>query len=118
MMASKKVMEQINYFGDIEEVIDTMKELKEFSMYPQQVQRVFGYDNETIMAYKVVKNNVPVHRLPAYLHWKHDYTGLKSYDSTTQEFKAAKYSLLAKIKENNVQLVHFISKNFGLVFDK
>lgn len=118
MMASKKVMEQIDYFGDIDEVIDTMTELKEFSMYPEQVQRVFGYDNETIMAYKVVKNNVQVHRLPDCLHWKHDYGGLRSYDNSTQEFRTAKYSLESKIKENNVQLIHFISKNFGLVFDK
>lgn len=118
MMASRKVMEQINYFGDIQEVITTMKELKEFSMYPEQVQRVFGYDNETIMAYKVVKNKVPVHRLPNYLHWKHDYTGLKSYDNTTKEFNLAKQSLELKMKENNIQLIHFISKNFGLVFEE
>lgn len=118
MMASKKVMEQINYFGDIDEVIDTMTELKEFSMYPEQVQKVFGYDNETIMAYKVVKNDVPVHRLSDFWHWKHDYGGLKSYETGTKEFKSAQLSLEAKIKEKNVQMIHFISKNFGLVFDK
>ena len=117
MMASRKVMEQLDYFGDIDEVIETMKELKEFSMYPEQVQKVFGYDNETIMAYKVVKNKVPVHRLPDYLHWKHDYGSLKTYDSTKKEFKIAKTALQSKIKENNIQLIHFISKNFGLVFD-
>lgn len=118
MMASEKVMKQIDYFSDIEEVIETMKELKEFSMYPENVQKAFGYDNETIMGYKVVKNKVQVHRLPSCLHWKHDYGGLKSYENGTKEFNSAKLSLEAKIKENNVQLIHFISKNFGLVFDK
>jgi hypothetical protein len=117
MMASRKVMEQLDYFSDIEDVIDTMKELKEFSMYPENIQKAFGYDNETIMAYKVVKNNVPVYRLPDFWHWKHDYGGLKTYENGHSEFNKARKMLESKIAENNVQLVHFISKNFGLVFD-
>lgn len=118
MMASRKVMEQINYFSDIEEVIETMKELKEFSMYPELVQKAFGYDNETIMSYKTKKNNVPLHRLPLYFHWIHDYTGLKSFYSENPQFKTAQSLLESNIKKHNIHLVHFISKNFGLVFDK
>ena len=117
MMASKKVMEQIDYFSDIDEVLDTMTELKEFSMYPDKVQSQFGYDNETIMGYKVAKNNVPVHRLSDTFHYRHYYTTIKTFDNTTQEYRKEKHILNAKIKEHNVQLVHFISKNFGLVFD-
>ena len=117
MMASKKVMEQINYFGDIDEVIETMKQIKIDSMYPENVRKSFGFDNETIMGYKVIKNNVPVHNIGLEFHWKHDYGKLASYDKTTEEFKIAKNVLASKIRENNVQMIHFISKNFGLVFE-
>ena len=118
MMASRKVMEHLDYFGDIEEVIETMKELKEFSMYPENIQKSFGYDNETIMAYKVVKNNVPTFRLSELWHFKHDSASLNSYDNNHTDFTVAKNALENNIRSHNVQLIHFISKNFGLVFDK
>ena len=118
MMASRKVMEHLDYFGDIEEVIETMKELKEFSMYPENIQKSFGYDNETIMAYKVVKNNVPTFRLSELWHFKHDSASLNSYDNNHTDFTVAKNALENNIRSHNVQLIHFISKNFGLVFNK
>ena len=118
MMASKNVMDQIDYFSDIHDVIATMKELKEFSMYPPKIQAQFGYDNETIMGYKTKKNNVPLYSLSKAWHFKHDYNKLESYDKENLFYKKAKYELEAKIKEHSVQLVHFISKNFGLIFDE
>lgn len=118
MMASKKVMEQIDYFGDIHEVLDIMTELKEFSMYPEKVQSQFGYDNETIMGYKVVKNNVPVHILSDTFHYRHYYTTIESFDNTKPQFVKERHILNSKVKENNTQMIHFISKNFGLVFDQ
>ena len=118
MMASKKVMEQIDYFSDIDEVINTMKDLKEDSMYPLNIQDSFGYDNETIMGYKVKKNNVPVYKLSETWHLKHDYNNVKSYDKTTIEYKQSKLKLQNTIHEHSSVMVHFISKNFGLVFDK
>ena len=118
MMASRKVMERLDYFSDIDEVIETMKELKEFSMYPPSIQASFGYDNETIMSYKVNKNGVPVHRLSKTWHHKHDYHTLKSYDKGSSEWDTSIAILKRDVKENNVVMTHFISKNFGLVFDK
>ena len=118
MMASRKVMEQINYFGDIDDVIETMTELKEFSMYPPKIQKVFGYDNETIMAYKVKKNNVPVFKLDKCWHYKHNYNKLPAYTYGTPEYKKAKYEYEVATKEHKVVMTHFISKNFGIVFDK
>ncbi len=118
MMASKKVIEQLDYFSDIEDVIETMKELKEFSMYPPKVQAAFGYDNEAIMSYKVEKNQVPVESLSKTWHNKHDYHTLKSYTYGSAEWEISKGILNRDVKEHNVIITHFISKNFGLVFDK
>lgn len=118
MMASRKVMEEIDYFSDIEDTLETMKELQEFSMYPPAIQESFGYDNETIMSYKIKMNNVPVQPLTEQWHYKHDHHTLKSYDKTTPDFKRAKQRYQDNCAEHNVVMTHFISKNFGLVFDK
>jgi hypothetical protein len=118
MMASKQVMDRLDYFGDIEDVISTMKELKTDSIYPSNIEAAFGYDNETIMGYKVKKNSVPIYALSETWHLKHDYNKIESYDNTKVEFKNAKHKLEMDIMENKTTMVHFISKNFGLVFDK
>lgn len=117
MMASKQVMDRLDYFGDIEDVISTMKELKTDSIYPSNIEAAFGYDNETIMGYKVKKNNVPIYALSETWHLKHDYNKIESYDNTKVEFKNAKHKLEMDIMENKAIMVHFISKNFGLVFE-
>jgi hypothetical protein len=95
-----------------------MKDLKEDSMYPLNIQDSFGYDNETIMGYKVKKNNVPVYKLSETWHLKHDYNNVKSYDKTTIEYKQSKLKLQNTIHEHSSVMVHFISKNFGLFFNK
>ena len=118
MMASKKVMDQLNYFDDIDGLIDTMAELKEFSMYPPAVQASFGYDNETIMSYRVKTNNVNVDPLDLKWHYKHDYNSLKAYDPATEEFKQQKIRYEQKVKHENIVMTHFISKNFSLFFNK
>lgn len=118
MFASRKVMEQLDYFGDIDYVIDMMKELQEFSMYPDNIQASFGYDNETIMSYKTQMNNVPVSRLDQKWHHKHDYNVPESHVRGSQPFERTKHTLRLDIKTHEVQLIHFISKNFGLVFDE
>ena len=116
MMASRQVMEKLDYFSDIKKVIETMKELKEFSMYPEKVQDSFGYDNETIMSYKVKKNQVPLQRLPRAWHNKHDRHDIKSYDIGSTAWKSAKTGLKSDCKEHNAVMTHFISKNFSLFF--
>ena len=118
MMASKKVMDQLNYFDDIDSLIDTMSELKESSMYPPAVQASFGYDNETIMSYRVKTNNVSVDPLDLKWHYKHDYNSLKSYDITSEQFEQQKIRYQQKVKLESIIMTHFISKNFSLFFNK
>ena len=64
-----------------------MKELKEVSIYPPQVQASFGYDNETIMSYKVKMNNVPVQRLSDTWHFKHVEQPLAAYTKGTRRIQ-------------------------------
>jgi hypothetical protein len=115
-MASRKVMDRLNYFDGIDDILETMKELKEFSMYPPAIQKSFGYDNETIMSYKVQMNNVSVYPLSQTWHYKHDANKIKTYDKNTTEFEQEKISYNSLVKEHNVIMTHFISKNFGLIF--
>lgn len=118
MVASRKVMDKLDYFSDIDEVLSTMKELKEdeYSMYPSQIRKSFGYDNETITAYKVTKNNVFSFRLSEDWHYKHNENYPDSYIKGSTTYVREK----AKIADNlnKRQIIHFISKNFSLVFDK
>ena len=116
--ASKKMMDKLDYFSDIDKTIQTMKELKESSMYPEKVQAAFGYDNETIFSYKVKKNNVPVHQLGNDWHYKHNYRNKYSFIKGTSSYKLDKYEFEFDIKRHNVVFAHFISKNFGIFFEK
>lgn len=52
---SRRQCEELGYFEDFEQIIDDMTYLREdeFSMYIPQIQKSFGYDNETIMSYRV-----------------------------------------------------------------
>ena len=115
MMSSRKIMEQLDYFGGIDELLDLMDEVKEFSMYTEEIRRSFGHDNETIMSYKTKINNVPVMRLQEKWHFKHDTTKLAAYDPTSRQFKQRKHELETNIKFKELQFIHFISKNFGLI---
>ena len=117
MMASRKVMEKLDYFSDIDDVLTMMKELKEDSIYPPQVQESFGYDNETIMSYKVTMNGVSVERLCETWHLKHMSERIEAFTKGTREYDISKYELKARILENNTVMVHMISKNFGLLVE-
>ena len=120
MLASKEVMKKIDYFSDIDSVIETMKELKEdeFSMYPQNIRASFGYDNETIMSYKTRINDVPLFYLGYKWHTRHFYGNKHEFIEGTPERKRALLKLKGSIKEENTTIIHFISKNFGLYFDE
>ena len=115
MMSSKNVMDRIDYFSDIDEVIKTMSEVKEYSMYTDQIRDSFGYDNETIMSYKVCKNNVPIYDMPTRWHHKNHYWSYNSFDSTHRDYELAKHEYVSKTTQSNSVIIHFISKNFGLV---
>ena len=86
-------------------------------MYPEKVRGSFGYDNETIMSYKVNKNKVAVTQLPVWWHWRHYYKSKEAMITGTFQFNDDLYRLNTKCNEWDVSIIHFISKNFGLVFD-
>ena len=52
---SRRQCEELGYFEDFQQLIDDMTYLREdeFSMYIPQIQKSFGYDNETVMSYRV-----------------------------------------------------------------
>lgn len=120
IIANRKSMEQLDFFGDIEEVIDTMTELKEdeFSMYPDNMRAAFGYDNESIFSYKTIKNDVPVFRLAAHWHSQHNYDNRGSFEPQSRAWYAAKNKYNARNFEDRAVIKHFISKNFSLYFDE
>jgi hypothetical protein len=69
------------------------------------------------MSYKTNVNNVPVMRLQEKWHFKHDTTKLAAYDPTSRQFKQEKHELETNIKFKELQFIHFISKNFSLIFE-
>lgn len=118
MVASREVMNKLDYFSDIDKILSTMKELKEdeYSMYPPQIRKSFGYDNETITAYKVIKNNVFSFQLRDNWHFKHNENYPESYIKGSPTYVREKAHINENV--NKRQIIHFISKNFSLVFDK
>jgi hypothetical protein len=123
--ASRYVMEKIDYFSDIDEVLEKMTELREdeFSMYPEKIRLSFGYDNETIFAYKARKNNLLTYNLwnPLW-HGKHLLRHIEAYDKiqreTTPKGRVVVNDFKSWCDKKQPIFVHFISKQFGLVFDK
>ena len=93
---TKDAIEKLHYFDDFENLMEYMKELQddEFSMYPELIQKSFGFDNETVFGYRVIENNVPVTILNSAWHYK-----LTGYDDEIPDF---------------AELIHFINKRFDL----
>lgn len=98
MLAGKEIINQLDYFGDFRGTIDLMSYLKydPDSMYPQQIQRVFNYDNETVFSYKIIKNDVPVQYMGNL--WHH------------------RVSENRQVIDPEAKMVHVINKLFGPVF--
>ena len=101
--ASRATLEKLDYFSNFEELLETMTFLKEddLTMYPPQVQKSFGYDNETVFSYRVQSNQVPVYNLDTqYWHYKidHEHTGKKE-----------------TVLEDDPAFMHVINKDFKLV---
>jgi len=73
--ATKEHWKRLRYFDDLDESFKLMTKLinnKEQSMYPPNITRTFGYDNETIFSYKIVENNVPIQWLDYQWHFFYD----------------------------------------------
>ena len=41
----------------------------DFSMYPKNIQRVFGYDNETVFSYWVKLRQIEIQYMSRQWHW-------------------------------------------------
>lgn len=56
---TKEKLNQLDYFVDFRDTIDYMKYLRnEEGFYPEHIQALFGYDNETIWGYKTLSKKL------------------------------------------------------------
>ena len=118
--ASSNCIKQLGFFTDLDEILEDMTGLKEDSMYPENIQKAFGYDNETIFAFKIVANNVRHKNLDEKVwHFKH-YSGKASSSRLSDKEKNSirKENYKSAMAITNPVLVHFISKQLELAFDE
>jgi len=93
--ANKKSLEELDYFGSFEKDLEYMTWCKnEPDIYPPFIQELFGWDNETLWAYKMISNNVEYNKLSPSWHHFMD-----------------KYSYIPK----GTKIVHCIKKDFDFV---
>lgn len=90
MIASKEMISKLDYFSDLEQILDDMEYLKtDTSLFHPNVTRSFGYDNETIFAYKRVVNNVEIEYIDSAWHKRildEDVEPAKVYHVISKEF--------------------------------
>lgn len=120
VVASKRMMEQLSYFVNIDDTLDLMTAVKndEYSMFLPNMRNSFGYDNETIFAYKVAINNVPVNNIKKEFHHKHsmDWDLIRRHNAD-KALLISRERFEAEMAAKDPIFVHFISKQFELVFD-
>ena len=94
MIASNKIINQLNYFGNFNKTLDLMTYVKndKNSIYPNNIKRVFGYDNETVFAYKRVVNEIEIDYITDDWHWRVD----------------------TDIWKEDAKMFHVMNKKFGL----
>lgn len=69
IITNKQYLKQLGYYDNFNEVIQLMDEIREDESFDNHVKDMFGYDNETIWAYKTIKNNVKCINLKS--NWHH-----------------------------------------------
>lgn len=96
---TKEQLEQLDYFGDFDYVMDMMTNLKEDdnSFWPEFIRNSFGWDNETIWGYKMGLNNLQFQEIGDEWHY--------FMDKENVIFPSAK-------------LVHVINKNFSFTKER
>ena len=94
MVSSSKIINQLNYFGNFDETLKLMAFVKndKNSIYPHNIKRVFGYDNETVFAYKRVVNEIEIDYITDDWHWRVD----------------------TDIWKEDAKMFHVMNKKFGL----
>ena len=68
--ASSSDVKKLNYWEDFSELLDFMTELKDDEMWPEQLRRYFGWDNETIWGHRVELNSVNTQELGESWHFR------------------------------------------------
>ena len=101
--ASKENLDKLEYFKDIDNILDFMDELKndEDSFFPDSLRQQFGHDNETIFGYKVQINDVNYENLNKVWHYK------MSSDNPH----------IGDMRMTDPIFIHFINKKFDYFFD-
>ena len=94
MVSSSKIINQLNYFGNFDKTLKLMSFVKndKNSIYPHNIKRVFGYDNETVFAYKRVVNKIEIDYITDDWHWRVD----------------------TDIWKEDAKMFHVMNKKFGL----
>lgn len=93
---NKEHLDKLDYFNDFRNTLDLMTKVKkEYDIYPENIVNSFGYDNETIFAYKLKTNNVSV-------RWLDEYWHFFLYDLPFISVKS--------------KLIHVVDKNFDKVW--
>lgn len=98
MVASSKIIKKLGYFNNFKENLNLMTQLKndEDSMYPYNIRRVFGYDNETLFSYLVHSKNIEIEYLNGDWHYIVDE---KKKNKNTCDPKAKLYHCINKKME-------------------
>ena len=71
MAGSSEVIKKLDYFKDFDYIIKLMSNVRqdEFSMYPKNIQRVFGYDNETVFSFWIKARQIEIQYMDKMWHW-------------------------------------------------
>ena len=95
---NKHHLDQLDYWNDFKDTIEMMTDLRKDknSMWPDHIQSLFGFDNETIWSYKMRLNNVS-----------------KQWLSDDWHHFMDKWNYVPV----NTNIVHVINKNFEYVKD-
>ena len=68
--ANKEHLDKLKYFDNFEKDLKLMTRLKsDTSIFPKKIVDFFGYDNETLFAFKLNQYNVPVQWLDSKWHY-------------------------------------------------
>ena len=68
---NKEHLNQLDYWSDLEEILEDMSDLKDDEMFPWYIREIFGWDNETIFGHKVLANNVKTQHLGRFWHFRY-----------------------------------------------
>ena len=73
--ASRQHLEQLGYFEGFESTLSMMRRLRQEdndTIYPPNIVKMFGYDNETVFSYKLRLTQTPVQWLDDQWHYFYD----------------------------------------------